>query len=412
MDTDTAPIVLDRAGSDIHAEAARLRARGPVTRVMLPGDVAAWVITGQAEIKQALTDPRVSKDPRRHWPAFAAGEISPDWPLLDWVADNLTTAYGEDHARLRKLISKSFTARRVEAMRPRIERATDALLDELSRVPPGEVVDLKARYAHPLPAQVIAELFGVPEETQDAVLRGGEGNTDTRIDGEQARLNIELWSRALEELVAAKRRQPADDLTSGLIRARDEDGSRLSDAELLGTLNLILNAGSTTVTNLLCNAVIALLTHPGQYELVRSGRTSWREVIEEVLRVESPIAILPFRFPIEDIEIGGVTIRRGDPILIGFAAAGRDPGVHGETAATFDVTRPGKEHLSFGHGAHFCIGSALGRAEASIAVPALFERFPDLTLAVAPERIEPRGSFIMNTPAALPVRLTKAAARS
>jgi cytochrome P450 len=148
-----------------------------------------------------------------------------------------------------------------------------------------------------------------------------------------------------------------------------------------------------------------MLTNRDQYELVRSGELSWREVIEEALRVESPIAQLPFRFTTEEVEIAGVTIPKGDPVLIGFAASGRDPELHGDSAATFDITREDKEHLSFGHGIHFCIGAPLGRLEAAIALPALFERFPDLALAVPADQLEPQGTFLLNGRAEVPVQL-------
>jgi cytochrome P450 len=408
METDLAPIPLDLSGADIHAEAARLRARGPVAPVLLPGDVRGWSVVGQSAGRKLLADPRISKDPRKHWPAFASGEIGRDWPLIDWLSDNLTTAHGEDHTRLRRLVAKAFTLRRVAEMRPRIERITEALLDKLETEPPGTVVDLKAGYGTPLPGQVICELFGVPDADQEAVLRGGEANTDTRLTAEQARRNIELWLRAIGALVESKRRAPGDDLTSALIRAQ-EDGSSLSDSELLGTLNLILSAGSGTVTTLLCNVVVAMLSHPDQYELVRTGERSWRDVVDEVLRADSPIAQLPFRFAVEDVEVEGVVIPRGEPILIGYAGIGRDPEVHGEDAGRIDITRANKDHLSFGHGVHFCIGAQLAQLEASIAMPALFARFPHLRLAVDPSELEPRGSFIMNAHASLPVYLTGAA---
>jgi 2-hydroxy-5-methyl-1-naphthoate 7-hydroxylase len=400
------PVVIDPTGKDVHDEAAAIRARGPVAAVELPGGVRAWSIVGYEAVRSALSDQRFSKDPRRHWTAYRNDEIGSDFPLIGWVLmDNLTTSYGKDHSRLRKLIAKAFTPRRVEAMRSSVEKVAGTLLDELDRVVPGEVIDLKARFAHPFPAQVICDLFGVPAGSRADMLRGGETNADTTITPEEAMANVERWHREMHEFVDGKRRAPGDDLTSDLIAAQ-EDGSRLTDSELVGTLHLLLATGTTPVMNLIANAVIELLTHPGQLEMARTGSASWTDVIEETLRVQPPVAHLPFRFAVEDVEIGGVTIPEGDPVLIGFAGAGRDPRVHGETADRFDLTREDKRHLSFGQGVYRCIGSSLALLEAEIALPALFARFPGLSLAVPPEEIEPEGTFIMNGPRTLPVRLT------
>jgi cytochrome P450 len=193
-----------------------------------------------------------------------------------------------------------------------------------------------------------------------------------------------------------------------LIAAQEANGSQLSDSELAGTLHLMLGAGSETTTNVLSKAVIALLTHPDQLRLVRDGRATWQDVIEETLRVESPIAQLPFRFTTEQVEIAGVTIPKGDPVLIGFAAAGRDPERHGESADSFDITRTDKEHLSFGYGVHHCLGAPLARLEAAIGLPALFDRFPDLALGAPADEIEPQGTLLLNGPATLPILLTPA----
>ncbi|MEE1784612.1 cytochrome P450 [Streptomyces sp. SP17BM10] len=402
------PIVLDPTGRDVHAEAERLRAQGPVAQVTLPGDVRAWSVVGYDTVRQVLNDERFAKNAHEHWPAFVNGEISEDFPLIGWVLmDNMTTSDGAAHARLRNLTAKAFTMRRTEAMRPRVERIVGELLDDLATAAPGEVVDLKDRYAYPLPTKVICELFGVPEHMRRDVMRGGEVNTETTINHEEAVANVESWHNAMYELIEMKRKEPDDDLLSMLIEARD-NGSRLNQSELAGTLHLMLGAGSETTTNLLSKAVVALLTHPEQFALVRDGKVPWRDVIEETLRVESPIAQLPFRFTTEEVEIAGVRIPKGDPVLIGFAASGRDRGRHGEDADRFDITRPDKEHLSFGYGVHHCLGAPLARMEAAIGLPALFERFPDLALAVPAEEVQPQGTFLLNGTATLPIRLTPA----
>jgi cytochrome P450 len=400
------PIVIDATGRDIHAEGARMRAQGPIAQVELPGGVRAWSVVGYEMVRKVLTDQRFAKDARKHWPAFINGEIGPEFPLIGWVMmENMTTSDGEDHARLRKLIAKTFTLRRVEAMRPQIEKIVNTLLDDLAAEPPGAVVDIKARYAEALPTQVVCDLFGIPEEYRADVLRGGQVNVETTINHEEAVANVEQWHDAINQVIQLRRQDLGDDLISGMITAQEEDGSRLNDSEMAGTVHLMLGAGSETTTNLISNATLAMLTHPDQFELVKSGQLSWKEVIEETLRVESPIAQLPFRFTTEEVEIAGVTIPKGDPVLIGFAASGRDRELHGESAALFDVTRADKEHLSFGHGVHFCIGAPLGRLEAAIALPALFERFPDLALAIEPDELEPQGTFLLNGRAEVPVRL-------
>lgn len=401
------PVVIDPTGADIHAEAARIRARGPVAPVELPGGLRAWSIVGYDEARRALSDPRFSKDPRRHWTAFANGEIGDDFPLIGWVMmDNLTTAYGEDHGRLRRLTAGAFTRHRVNAMRPAVEKIVADLLDDLALSAPDGPVDLKGRFARPLASRVICDLFGVPEDFRAQVLRGGEMNLDTTLTPEEAAANVEAWHREMHEFVESKRRAPGDDLTSDLIAVRDGDGSRLSDSELVGTLHLLLAAGAEPPSNLIAKAVVALLTHPEQRRMLEDGRVSWTDVIEETLRAEAPVAHLPFRFTVEDVEIGGVTIPKGEPVLIGFAGVGRDPAVHGEDAARFDATRRDKTHLSFGMGPHRCIGAPLALLEAEIALPALFERFPEMALAVPPEDLEPEVTFIMNGHQAVPVYLT------
>ncbi|MFD9188194.1 cytochrome P450 [Streptomyces phaeochromogenes] len=407
-------IVIDPSGRDIHGEATRIRERGPVTRVELPDGVEAWAVSSTDLLKKLLTDPRVSKDPRQHWPVWINGEISPEWPLFTWVAvQNMFTAYGGEHKRLRILVSKAFTARRTAALQPRIEEITKTLLDRIDEAGRrSEVVDLREEFCYPLPIQVISELFGLPEEKGAELRAVVDGIFNTAATPEEV---TDIYTRlyaALGELVAAKRESPGDDLTSALIAARDDEGdTRLSEQELLDTLVLMISAGHETTVNLIDNAIHALLTHPEQLAHVRAGRATWDDVIEETLRVQAPVASLPLRYAVEDLAVGelggpeGVVIGKGEAILAAYAAAGRNPEDHGADADRFDVTRLGKEHLAFGHGVHFCLGAPLGRMEARIALPALFERYPDLELAVPDDELSPVASFISNGHRVLPVRL-------
>ncbi|MFE4367714.1 cytochrome P450 [Streptomyces sp. NPDC056835] len=403
------PVVeLDPHGTDHHAEAARLRALGPVVRVRLPGEVLAWSVTDHALLHEMVADPRFSKD-WHNWNAIRRGEIADGWPLIGMVkVTNMVTADGQEHRRLRKLVTQTFTPRRVQELRPRIERIVSDLLDALpSHAEPDGSVDLRLHFAHPVPMRVICELFGVPDHERPRLRELMDNIFRSDLPPEEVTASQIEQYQLLARVVETRRREPGDDLTSSLVTARDADPDALSEEELVGTLLVMLSAGQETTLSLITNAVRALLTHPGQRALAEKGDASvWADVVEETLRWDAPIGNFPFRYPLEDVEIAGVRIPKGEAIMAPYSAVGRDTAHHGEDAGQFDLTREQRKHLAFGHGPHFCLGAPLARLEAAVALPAVFARYPELSLAVDPGGLIPVPSLFSNSSTTLPVRLT------
>ncbi|MFF1421692.1 cytochrome P450 [Streptomyces sp. NPDC058280] len=409
----TASHRLDPAGGCPHAANAALLAKGAVAEVLLPGDVPAAVVLGHEALKEVIGHPDVAKN-ARHFTALQEGRIPDGWPLKTFATvQGMVTADGDDHRRLRSLVSKAFTVRRVEALRPGVERLTAELLDGLAAAAAenGGVVDLREHFALPLPMSVISELLGVKKEFRDRLHVLSTLVVSTDIGPEEAMAANREMVAVLGAVAASCKEHPGEDLTSALIAAREEDGDRLSEAELIGTMLVMIIAGHETTLNLITNAVRALCAHRGQLDLLRAGGADWADAVEETLRWDSPVSYFPFRYPTRDLTVDGTVIPQGTPVLAGFSAAGRDPAAHGPDADRFDLTRrSATRHLSLGHGAHYCLGAPLARMETAIALKQLFARFPELTLA-APEAELPRQrSFVGNSVQRLPVRLGQPAA--
>jgi cytochrome P450 len=411
---DTSPDAPHRmapSGGCPHADNARLLGRGAVAPVLLPGDIEGMAVLGHEALKEFLAHPEVAKN-ARHFTALRDGRIAKGWPLMTFATvQGMTTADGDDHRRLRSLASRAFTPRRVEELRPRIEELTASLLDDLGRVAEagGGVADLRRYFALPLPMGVICELLGVDAEFRDRLHHLSNQVVATDIGPEEAVAANRDLVAVLATIAAARAEEPGDDLTSALIAARDEDGDRLSQEELIGTLVLMIIAGHETTLNLITNAVRALCGHRDQLDLVRKGEVSWGDVVEETLRWDAPVSYFPFRYAVRDLTVDGTVVPEGTPVLAGYSAAGRDPAAHGPDADRFDVTRPGRpgavRNLSLGHGAHYCLGAPLARMEATIALERLFARFPGLDLAVPEDELSRHSSFVGNSVRTLPVSL-------
>lgn len=355
-----------------------IRADGPVHRVLLRGR-EVWLVTGYDEVMSGLADPGLSNDARVADLAGAASE--PGDNLLNY---SLLVTDPPDHTRLRKSVSQVFTARRIAALRPRIQRIADALLDVLA--PVGHA-DLMAEFAVPLPITVICELLGVPDADREAfrcwsialVMPPADPITLARAAVAQADL-----ARYFSRLIAHKRAGPADDLLSALATASGD--GRLSDRELQAMAILLVLAGHETTASLIGTGTLMLLRNPDQLAAVRDDPALLPGAVEELARYAGPISLGVARFTRCEVQLGGQQIPAGQMVMFALAAASRDPGRY-DHPDELDVTRRQRPHLAFGHGIHYCLGAPLARMEAVIALGSLLRRLPDLALAIPDEQL-------------------------
>jgi cytochrome P450 len=378
---------------------AAVAARGPLHPIKLPSGLPAWIVTGYAEVRALLTDPRVVKG---GWSNAVFSDKRPE-DMARGIHSHMLNSDPPDHTRLRKLVTSAFTRRRVEKLIPRIQQTTDDLLTAAAAAGP-EPVDLITALAYPLPVSVICDLIGIPEtdwanfrDWTRLLVSPGAYPLDEYIEAFDAMLGYNL------ALIEKRRLEPEDDLLSDLIAARD-NGDGLTEDELSSMIFLLLTAGHDTTVNLIGNGVRALLTYPEQFELLKSRPDLLEPAVEEMLRYDSPVQnTLPYRTT-EPVEVGGETLPQGAMVFLALLTANRDERQFPK-ADELDIRREGAAHVAFGHGIHHCLGAPLARTEGRIVFGALAERFPRLRLAVPAEELTRMPSVLMNGLASLPVYL-------
>jgi cytochrome P450 len=401
---------------------AKMRAAGPVSRVHFARDEPAdeqerrqqelfaqdvHLVTHYDEGTAALLDNRFSVDRLSTMPPEQRAELEQATEadaLFLPLRRNLLSVDPPDHTRLRKLVQPSFTARAMEALKPRIRQIAEELLDAAEREAaargesaPNRTMDLVPAFAYPVPVTVISEMVGIPAEDRARVrvwtenlLRADRADREAMAE---TRERIGEFVAYLKALFERRRHDPADDLVSQLVQA-EEDGDKLDEDELLAMVFIVYIAGFVTTVNLIGNGVVALLTHPDQLAQFKADPALAANVVEETLRYWGPLeATLP-RTATEAVTIGETVIAQGEQMMVSLASLDRDPERFANPDA-YDILRDdANRHVAFGKGIHVCLGAPLARVEGQIAFEVLFERYPDLRLAVPEDEIQWNAGFL------------------
>jgi cytochrome P450 PksS len=372
---------------------AQLRAESPIYRTTFLGKTT-WLLFRYGDVLAMLKDERFVKD----W-----------WPTTKWLhrfsgamTHHMLNKDGPEHTRLRTLVHKAFAPHLMERLRERIQKRCDDLLDQLENKGPA---DLMGGYALPLPLDVISELLGIPAGERQRLHNLSRSSLSVAsLPGVVRSLpDQRLLMRRIRKLIAERRSEPRDDLVTALVQA-EEAGDRLTEAELVGTITLLLIAGYETTVNLISNGALTLIEDPAAREQFQQNPDLAGSAVEEILRFTSPLDLASQRFASEDVSIHSSDIGRGD-IVIGILGSANHDDTQFPDPETFDIRRDPNKHLSFGQGAHFCIGAPLARLEGKIALTTLFRRFPEVRLAQPAKNLRWRKSLIVRGVDELPVIL-------
>ncbi|PZF98782.1 cytochrome P450 [Micromonospora endophytica] len=382
----------DRLQLDPHY--AQLRREEPLTRVQLPFGEQAWLATRYADVRTVLGDARFSR----------AASVGRDEPRLTprQIGDGILSMDPPEHTRLRRLVAKAFTARRVEQLRPRARQIADELIDAM--VAAGPPVDLVEHFATPLPIQVICELLGVPFADRHLFHVWSEAIVSTTsLTPERIQEYLDNLHGYIGELVEQRRREPTDDLLCAMVQARDEQQDRFTEQEIVQLAAGLLAAGHETTVTQLPNFAYVLLTHPDELARLRAEPELLPTAIEELMRfVPLGVASSFARYATEDIEVGGVLVRAGEPVIGSLSSANRDETVFTDPDR-LDLGRETNPHIGFGHGVHHCLGAQLARMELQVGIGTLVARLPGLRIAVPESELTWKSGIIVRGLARMPV---------
>lgn len=373
-------------------ELGHLREHSPISRLIFPDGHRGWLVTNYELARVVLSDQRFSnRNEYRHWPVERPRVQTRHVPTQPGMFSRLDPP---EYTRYRRLLAGQFTVRRMAMLEPRITEIADACLDEMIRV--GPPADLQRDFAVPIPSRVICELIGVPVEDREAFLRRSNVLVDMKADSASSGHAWAYIHDYIHRLVAIKRARPGDDLLSGLTK------SDLTEEELTGVGVTLIVAGLESTANMIALGVYALLQNPDQLAVLLKDMTLLGNAIEELVRYQTIIHIGPFRGALEDVELGGQHIERGEVVLVSLPAANRDR-TRFEDPDRLDLRRTTTGHVGFGYGIHQCIGQQLARAELRIGYSALLRRLPSLRVISPPEEIEMRHDMGVYGVKSLPV---------